>query len=371
VARLFRFLEKKRGQRRTGSNLMGSVGEALFCGALFLLGVLSLTAVLASYLLDPDPAAFTFGVGRWLGILAMASFVIIGGGGLIWTVLRVGTSAERLGAMARQASEIDLGSETPRRSRHFPTIPHVDGLTNSPGIELAYRLPPSQSPGWRLFATTIFSWSWTSVTAVLTVWAVTSHAKERPEWLLTALLLPLVAVAIWSLRMWIRQIWIDTGMGPTTIEISECPLVPGHEYQVVLAQHGHIHVKSLELWLVCEEEATYRQGTDIRTESRRVYEHRIATFGNFRIEPVEPFQTTESIAIPSTAMHSFHSTHNSVHWRLLVCGEVSGWPPFTRGFPVVVHPGETTSRAAASLPVSRSALRPHVSVPPAISGTSV
>ena len=220
VARFFRFVEKKRGQRRTGSNLMGSVGEALFCGALFLLGVLSLTAVLASYLLDPDPAAFSFGVGRWLGILVMASFVIIGGGGLIWTVLRVGTSAERLSAMARQASEIDLGHQTPRRTRHFPAIPSVEGLTNSPGIELAYRLPPAQSPGWRLFATTIFSWSWTSVTAVLTVWAATSYTKGQPEWLLTALLVPLIAVAIWSLRMWIRQIWIDTGMGPTTIEIT-------------------------------------------------------------------------------------------------------------------------------------------------------
>ena len=39
MARLFRFLEKKRGQRRTGSNLVGGVGEALMYGGLLLVGV--------------------------------------------------------------------------------------------------------------------------------------------------------------------------------------------------------------------------------------------------------------------------------------------------------------------------------------------
>ena len=81
MARLIRLFEKKRGQRRTGSNLIGSVGEAIFCGSLFLLGVLSLSEILASQMLHPDPQSFAFGVGRWLLLLVMGSFVVIGGGG--------------------------------------------------------------------------------------------------------------------------------------------------------------------------------------------------------------------------------------------------------------------------------------------------
>ena len=360
MARLFRLLEKKRGQRRTGSNLIGSVGEALFCGALFLLGVLSLSSIAAMQMLAPTPGSFALGVGGWLLVLVMASFVIMGGGGLIWSVLRVGTSAERLSVMAKQAVEIDLVNEAVPRPKHYPTVPPYDGLINSPGVELAYRLPPSQTPGYRLLATAIFALVWNGVACVLMVWAIRSHLAQQPEWFLTVFLVPCVAVGVWSVRYLLNQIWLHTGMGMTTVEISDHPLIPGRQYQVVLAQHGHVHVKALELWLVCEEETTYRQGTDIRTEVRRVHEERLAAFEDFRITPVEPFQTTVALPIPAVAMHSFHSPHNSITWKLLVRGEIARWPKFERGFAIVVYPGAATLQVEVGSNVTRNALRPHV-----------
>jgi hypothetical protein len=366
VARLIRLFEKKRGQRRTGSNLVGSLGEALFCGSLFLLGVLSLSAMVGDQVLHFDPSSFALGVGRWLLILVMASFVIIGGGGLILTVLRIGTSAERRSVMARQAADIDLVQDQKQRPRHYPAIPSFDGLTNSPGIELAYRLPPSQTPGWRLLATTIFTLIWNGVACVLLVWAIRSHVAGQSEWFLTAFLVPFLAVGVWSVRYLGQLIYLHTGMGLTTLEISDLPLIPGREYQVVLAQQGHITVKSLSLWLVCEEEATYRQGTDIRTEVRRVHDTRLWSHENFTIEPVASFQSAIAVPIPQTAMHSFHSAHNSVQWKLMVRGEVEHWPPFERGFPIVVYPGEATLRVEVSTNVARIAQRPQV---PAVAGT--
>jgi len=368
VARLFRFLEKKRGQRRTGSNLAGSVGEAVFCGTLFVLGVLGLTTLAALQVVAYDPQSLAIGVGWWLLVLVMSSFAVIGGLGLIRTALRVGASAERRGAMARQAADLDIVRETVPRPKHYPTVPPYDGLTNSPGVELAYRLPPSSTPGWRLLATTIFAWLWTAVAGILLVWTVQGHLARQPDWLLTAFLVPFVAVAAWAMRLWLMQLWIDNGMGLTTVEISDCPLLPGRTYQVALAQQGHITVKSLELWLVCEEEATYRQGTDIRTEVRRVYEERLAEHRDFRIEPVEPFQATAALPIPATAMHSFQSAHNSVNWRLIVRGEVAHWPAFERGFSIVVYPGEATLRVEHGASVARNALRPPLAIPAASQG---
>jgi hypothetical protein len=267
--------------------------------------------------------------------------------------------------MARDAAHLDLVPDSAPRARNYPTVPPYDGLTNSPGIELAFRLPPAQSPGWQLLAMTIFALLWTGMSCVLLVWAIRSHVAARPEWFLTVFLLPLWAVAAWSVRHLSRLIWLHTGMGLTTLEISEHPLIPGREYQVSLSQHGQIAVKSLEVWLVCEEEATYRQGTDIRTEIRRVHQQRVSSHADFRIEPIAPFQASIVVPIPPAAMHSFHSPHNSVNWKLVVRGEVAHWPPFERGFPIVVYPGESTLRVEVSASALRNAQRTPEAAAPA------
>jgi hypothetical protein len=69
-------------------------------------------------------------------------------------------------------------------------------------------------------------------------------------------------------------------------------------------------------------------------------------------------------------MHSFHSAHNSVNWQLAVRGEVANWPPFERGFSIVVYPGEATLRVEVSASVARNALRPPLFVAGATTGTN-
>ena len=356
MARVFRFVEKKRGQRRTGSNLVGSLGEAAFCGALFLLGTLLLSVIIATHLLRPDPSRFVFGVGGWLLVMVTGSSILLGGAGLIWTVLRVGTSRERRSALAIRAADTDLVHAALPRPRNYPTLPPFDGLTNSPGIELAYRLPASQTPGWRLLATTIFALLWSLVVFVLTATVIREHVAGQHEWLFTALLMPFWGVCFWSVRSLVQLLLLNSGMGQTTIEISDLPLIPGREYQAVISQHGQVAIKSLQLWLVCEEEATFTQGTDIRTEHREVYRQECFERRDFRIEPALPFTETCNIAVPAAAMHSFHAPHNLVRWKLVVRGEAAGWPPCERGFPVVVYPGQATMEVNAGNATSRTAL---------------
>jgi hypothetical protein len=149
---------------------------------------------------------------------------------------------------------------------------------------------------------------------------------------------------------------LNSGMGQTTIEISDLPLIPGREYHAVIAQHGHVTMNSLEVSLICEEEATFMQGTDIRTEVREVYRHQCAVWRDFRIEPAIPFTTTCGIPVPASVMHSFQSPHNVVRWRLVVRGEPQNWPAFERGFPLVVYPGEATMKVEAEARDGRSVL---------------
>ncbi len=229
------------------------MGEAIFCAVLFVLGVTSLAALVTSHFMNPDPARYAWGLGFWVMVLVLASFAIMGGVGLVWTVLRLGISAERRSALTRQASTMDLFHAVISQPENFPTLPPHEGLTNSPGIELAYRLPPAESPAWQLLAKTVFSLVWNGLGFVLLVLAVRDHWAGHPQWFLDAFLLPYMAIGVWSVFYTAQQIWIHAGMGPTMLEISDHPLLPGHEYQVVLSQTGHLEVESLEMVLLCEE----------------------------------------------------------------------------------------------------------------------
>jgi hypothetical protein len=261
----------------------------------------------------------------------------LGGGGVILTVFQVGASAERRTALARKAAALDLrrGSESPSR---LPNIPSDANLTNSPGVKLKYRLPIIQSATWRLVFATVFCLIWNGSAAVLLVFTINSFLDDRPEWFLRIFTIPFLAIGGWAIYDFVRQMLIHTGIGPTNIEISGLPLYPGRVRDVYLSQGGHLAMQVLALRLVCEEMATYRQGTNIRTETRIVFDRQIFRKTNFRIEPGIPFEHQVPIEVPFDAMHSFQSEHNAINWKLVVRGEADGWPPYERGFPVIVHP---------------------------------
>ena len=86
--RRFRWWPKKRGARRTGSRLLGSLGEAFFFGLLFLLGAVALASLLAAQFGGPQAEMLRmgFGFGFWVLVLVLGSFLLIGGAGFVFTV---------------------------------------------------------------------------------------------------------------------------------------------------------------------------------------------------------------------------------------------------------------------------------------------
>src|SRR5689334_1206328 len=106
MAKLFRLWEKKRGQRRTGSRLVGGLGEGLFFGSLFVLGIAGLSSILAERL-SSTAEDVQLGFGFWVIVLVSSSLTILGAGGFVFSVLQVGASRERRSAMARRAERMD------------------------------------------------------------------------------------------------------------------------------------------------------------------------------------------------------------------------------------------------------------------------
>jgi hypothetical protein len=141
----------------------------------------------------------------------------------------------------------------------------------------------------------------------------------------------------------VRQILIVNGIGPTLVEISHHPLVPGERYKLFVSQAGRLRLKSFSVLLVSEEQATYRQGTDTRCETRRVYQRELFSRENFDVPRGAPLEVPCELEIPARAMHSFKAAHNELNWKVIVAGLAEGWPRYERAFPVIVYPGNGES----------------------------
>lgn len=289
---------------------------------------------------DPGEAVVVRGYSwwLWLAFIVPGSFVLIGGGGLIYAALSWGKSAERRAAFAKQTARLDLFDAVAGSASEFPQVPRDGHITNSPGTTLAFRLPADVSSAWALVAALAACVFWNGIVAFFLFAAVRGHVEGRPDWLLTFVLIPFVVAGIGLIVFFLRRLLVATGIGPTLVEISDHPILPGQPYRVFLSQAGRLRFKALELWLICEEEATFRQGTHTRTETQRVFQLPVFRREQFEVHRGRPFEAHCELLVPPGVMHSFKSEHNEVNWKLLVKGDVLGWPGFTRSFPVVVYP---------------------------------
>ena len=296
---------------------------------------------------DPDDietVVLKQGYSWWLWLLALllpGALVAFGITGLLHSLKSWGRSEERQAAQFGRILET-LASPIPE-TVGFPTIPACDNLVNSPGTMLRFRLPTESPEAWSLIGAGLFSGLWNVVVILLAVNVGIDIAGGRADVWLLGLLAPFTIVGLASIVLFFRQLFFVTAIGPTHVEISGHPLRPGNQYQVLLSQAGSVSFRRLELFLELEEQATFRQGTDVRTERQVVWQSLIRRWNN--IEPLSgtPFEAEVQLELPSKAMHSFSSTHNTVSWRLVLRGVPEHWPALVRVFPVVVFPAEIIS----------------------------
>jgi len=332
VARLFGILQKKRGNRSSGSQLSGAIGEAIFFGLVLLLGLVSLGFLLFS-LDSPEEKSDT-----WLMLLIVISLLLTGGVGMTLAIIQYGISRERRKAITHNRPGLDLLLDTGHSAHRFPSIPSDADIIDSPGIRLRYRLPRGESGFWPMLAASLFCFSWLAVSVILLVAVIGGIWTSQVNWLFILMLLASIVVSTWSCRYFHGQLQVFTRIGTTMLEISHHPLLPGSSCEGFLFQSGFLHLQSLSISLVCEEQATYRQGTDLRIESHCIFKDDIAVLENRELRSDRVLKHDFKISIPDTSMHSFRGEHNLVQWKLVVHGKPESLDPFTRSFLIIVHP---------------------------------
>lgn len=349
--RRFRLWEKKRGARQTGSSWWGNAGEVIFFAVLFLIGVFTLSELITLRFVSREQTFFTSDWGLFISVLVLGVLITTGAVGAIYSALLTATSAERRAAIAQRANSRDLLADLQAECQEYPAIPNDANWKISPGVRLAYRLPSEATTGFRLAVSAVFTLLWNAAVIVLAVIEFNLDARasgrEIREFLsqpwinLTGVVLVTFAgIGGFLIYRLIRQLVAAEAMGPTHVELSSQPLHPGGRYRALLTQHGHLQIKSLEMWLVCDEEVSFSEGTDTRSETRRVYECSVFREENITILPSEPFHYETTLDVPADAMHSFVTNHNSITWKLIVQAESKKWPKINRVFQLVMHPIE-------------------------------
>ena len=111
----------------------------------------------------------------------------------------------------------------------------------------------------------------------------------------------------------------------------------------MVAQLGHLEIAWLELWLACDEDVCFTEGTDTRKESSRIYEQLVFRQEKISIQPSEPYHHETDVDMPNDAMHSFVAAHNSITWKLIVKADSKKWNRIERVFPLIVHPAKVVA----------------------------
>jgi hypothetical protein len=138
----------------------------------------------------------------------------------------------------------------------------------------------------------------------------------------------------------VRNIWLSRVLGVPTLTIDRPDLLRlgGVAEARFHRAGGSRRVRAtpqLNATLICEESATYRQGTDDHTVTHEVHRRNLELI-------VDPTPGTVGgqmvIAVPLEFPPSMHLRHNKILWSVKVEVHVPGMPDDTSTFGVSVHP---------------------------------
>ncbi len=104
---------------------------------------------------------------------------------------------------------------------------------------------------------------------------------------------------------------------PIAVELSADPVCPGETVQGLVRFRKGGPLSSIEVSLVCEERATYQQGSSSSTATEEVLD--LPVFEAHDLQRVGPGDVFEfDVPIPEDAMHSFDGGNNEIRWELRV-----------------------------------------------------
>ena len=272
--RLFRLIGKKKGTRQTGSPWWRIFIDVLFSAALVIIGLILIAATITfqvQYWNEQPIGWISFGTQSLIGILFFG-FGLYQTSRTLWLI---GASAERRSALVSLARDVELFNELGSEEPALPNVPSPAFAKKEAGRRLNFRLPRQGLGQMTTWISAVMTLTFIVVSTVLVMYCVQSINDGSPRWLLMVLTAIHLLATLFQIYTFMRQLLRSSALGPTRIEISNVPVAPGSNVHLFFSQSGRLFMKLVDIELVCFEQTTFNQGTDIRTEQKPVYRQRI------------------------------------------------------------------------------------------------
>lgn len=207
---------------------------------------------------------------------------------------------------------------------------HKRVSTESAGTQ---QLKSNSSGIGRVVGVTFVACFWNGITSVFLVQIIKSHQSGNPDWFLTIFMIPFVVIGL-GLIFGIFHSLLALANPKLELILSESSPALGETVQLEWSATKPLNrVRTLKLSLQGEEAATYRRGTDTRTDKSTF--HR-----DILLELDQPTQQrgTLEFTVPAISMHSFDSGNNKITWQLCVDGDIPRYPDIKNTYPITVRP---------------------------------
>ncbi|MDH3679311.1 MAG: hypothetical protein OEV40_05100 [Acidimicrobiia bacterium] len=150
----------------------------------------------------------------------------------------------------------------------------------------------------------------------------------------------LLVVGLAAVAYFWRSIAAAVGWHAAQLEVPTLPLMLGSDPRLIYRRRPRkltdIPACNVHCTVVCEERATYRQGTKTRTDTSKVFEQ---TFTGHGTGTPHGLEASIPVRIPATAgAPSFDLGDNEVQWYLLTTVKGPGLPEDEQRFPLPVGP---------------------------------
>jgi len=157
------------------------------------------------------------------------------------------------------------------------------------------------------------------------------------QWFLALFMIPFVLVGI-GLIAGVLYTLLSLANPKPELRLEKTNLALGDTVDLYWRLEGRVsRILTLRITLEGEEQATYRRGTDTRTDKSLFYRQELLN----QSAPV-PTNGHLEFVLPADSVPTFSASNNKIVWQLRIHGDIPKWPDVSAAFPIYVEPRKST-----------------------------